>query len=355
MNIGDSSQPISSKSDQRFVELDLMRFAAAVAVVVYHYKTKYIETLPVDSVVGQWTYEITKFGYLGVDLFFLISGVVIFCSAAGRTGRQFAISRITRLYPTMWVCMTLTALVSLALLGPDSGVTLPQWTANLTILSEYLGFEQLDGVYWTLVVELKFYFMIFALLVAGLLQYERIWLSVWLAMTVTFVLFKQPFFIGWFISPEYSPQFIAGIVFFLIRRDGLRIFHLVVLAFSFVLASRYAYLSVSDFAADVSDADRWIAVVVIAFFYLAFMGLALRRFALPVNSLFLALGGMTYPLYLLHNRIGKEVFDRFENQMAALPLLIVIAFGVLATSLFVHLVVEKRVANRLKFVLMRLL
>ncbi len=57
---------------------------------MYHYITN--ETLfPILS-------EITKFGYLGVALFFMISGYVITLSAANRSALEFAISRFVRLY-----------------------------------------------------------------------------------------------------------------------------------------------------------------------------------------------------------------------------------------------------------------
>lgn len=339
---------------ERFSELDVLRFLAAVSVVVYHYKTKYIATLPSGSLIAEQIYSITKFGFLGVDLFFLISGYVIFCSAAGRNARQFAISRITRLYPTLWVCMTLTAVISLLLTGADSNVTLPLWLANFTLLGKYFGQEFIDGVYWTLLIELHFYFMIFALLVVGVFKYERIWLSLWLAATVSFSLFKQPFFMGWFISPEYSPNFIAGIAFFLVRRDGMRLFHAVVLIISLVLSCSYAFSVVSEFSKDISEADRWAAALIVASFYAVFWLVATRRFSLRPTPLLLALGGMTYPLYLLHNRIGKEVFDTLKGTFDALPLLFGIAAFVMTASLFVHLVIERRIADRLKAMLIRL-
>ena len=47
--------------------------------------------------------NVTKYGYLGVNLFLLISGFVILVSSDGKSPRQFVISRIVRLYPTYWV------------------------------------------------------------------------------------------------------------------------------------------------------------------------------------------------------------------------------------------------------------
>lgn len=130
-----------TKQEDRFNELDLMRFFAAMSVLVYHYKSKYIEAISDNQVLTAKIYAFTKFGYLGVDLFFLISGFVILASAINRTCSQFAASRITRLYPTFWVCMTITTLALISIKNHD--VTLLQYMANMTMFQEYMGIKVL--------------------------------------------------------------------------------------------------------------------------------------------------------------------------------------------------------------------
>ena len=296
-------------SKERFAELDFIRFFAALSVLIYHYKSKYIESLGDSPVLAQGIYSITKFGYLGVDLFFIISGFVIFSSAIDRTGLQFAVSRITRIYPTLWVCASLTALVTVALQGTASDVTIMQWLANLTLFNTRLGIQDIDGVYWTLSVEVKFYFCIFILLIFGLLNHYRVWITIWLAATIFYWYFKQPFFLGWFISPEYSSYFIAGIIFCLARRDGYGPYHIVILASTLALSSVYAYSTVSTFAKNVTELDRVISIGIVWCLYLLFFLVSIRKFTLQSTTFVLSLGGMTYPLYLLHNRAGKEIYD----------------------------------------------
>jgi peptidoglycan/LPS O-acetylase OafA/YrhL len=63
----------------------------------------------------QW---LGHYGFLGVPVFFIISGFVIAFSAEGRTPREFAIARFTRIYPTFLLCMTLTFLALLAFGAP---------------------------------------------------------------------------------------------------------------------------------------------------------------------------------------------------------------------------------------------
>lgn len=47
-------------------------------------------------------HEIRRYGWLGVEFFFVISGFVICMSCWGRTPAQFTVSRIARLFPAYW-------------------------------------------------------------------------------------------------------------------------------------------------------------------------------------------------------------------------------------------------------------
>jgi peptidoglycan/LPS O-acetylase OafA/YrhL len=82
-------EPTTPRQPTRYYEIDLLRFLAAAAVVLYHwaYRGYHERNLsPVDyPVLGQ----VCKYGYLGVELFFLISGYVILHSAQGKTLGQF--------------------------------------------------------------------------------------------------------------------------------------------------------------------------------------------------------------------------------------------------------------------------
>lgn len=339
---------------ERYAELDFMRFFAALSVVVYHYKTKYIESLGDDPVLAQAIYSVTKFGYLGVDLFFMISGFVIFASALGRTSTQFAVSRITRLYPTLWVCVSITALLAVFLRGPESNITFVKWLANLTLFNTRMGIEDIDGVYWTLAVEIKFYFCIFALLIFDLVKYYKIWIPIWLVATIAFFVFRQPFFLGWFISPEYSSYFIAGIMFYLARRDGYSRFHVAILIPALAVSSWYAHEALSTFAKNVTELDRLIAVGIVWGFYFLFYLVSTRKFTMRSSAFVLGLGGTTYPLYLLHNQAGKDLYDSFVGVIPSLALIFLIAIFMLLTSWFIHMYLERGIADRLKFYLFSL-
>src|ERR1700683_4879328 len=95
-------------SKERLPQLDLLRFGAALSVALYH-----VCKWPAG---GHALQSVTQFGFLGVDVFFMISGYVILMTAEFRTPVEFAKSRIARLYPTFWISVAVTS-VALSVTG----------------------------------------------------------------------------------------------------------------------------------------------------------------------------------------------------------------------------------------------
>ena len=155
----------------RIIALDLIRFLSALSVVLYHYIFR------PESNAYPILKEVAMYGYLGVPVFFIISGYVIALSASNRSALQFGISRFVRLYPALWVSVLFTVII--LFFFADKEINIMQIIANFTLLNEYFGFNDIDGVYWTLKVELKFYFCIFILIIFDLFKKYHIWLSLW--------------------------------------------------------------------------------------------------------------------------------------------------------------------------------
>ncbi|MGP4018699.1 acyltransferase family protein [Saccharopolyspora sp. 5N708] len=146
----------------RLHEIDLLRITAALAVVFYHYTFSGFGK-GLTEVDFPSASEFTRYGYLGVDLFFVISGFVVLMSALNRKPEQFVISRIVRLYPAYWVAVTLTSIVSV-LFSPDLFPVSPvQYLANMTMFNSPLGVASVDVVYWTLWAEPRFYLLTYPL------------------------------------------------------------------------------------------------------------------------------------------------------------------------------------------------
>lgn len=319
-------------TSRRFYILDPLRLLAAFAVLIYHYSI-YFD--PSDKLIN----GISRFGYLGVDFFFLLSGFVIMASAQNRGAFEFAFARALRIYPAFIVCLVLTVLVIYFV----SGTTLPigNVIANATILNDYLRIPNVDGVYWTLQAEIKFYFCVFILLLTGIFSYHRYWIVIWLLIAIIYYFCKQPFFMGWFINPSYSFYFIAGVSAYLLSQSSQNWNA----QFCFWVSTLFCVLVAGDqaknFLSSPSAVDILTIRVIVTFFCLFFFVLAFGFMNIKrVPHWWMYLGAVSYPLYLLHNRVGKAIIDRFDGANHSYPLLVSVSFGIVLLAFLVNRYVE---------------
>src|ERR1700682_5675077 len=92
----------------------------------------------------------------------MISGFVILWTAFNRSPGQFVLARLCRLYPSYWICVVITSGV---LVMAGETLSWGRLAANLTMFQHWFGLQSIDQVYWTLFVELKFYGLVFILMV----------------------------------------------------------------------------------------------------------------------------------------------------------------------------------------------
>lgn len=172
--------------------LDLLRFAAAFSVMVYHLAF-WSWAFPAGQVAlaskgvanfHDWPL-ITSAGWIGVQIFFVISGFVIATSAANATATRFFISRFTRLVPGVWVCATITLMAWLLI---DVGTPLAHLRAYVNSVAFIPMPVWIDSVYWTLGVEIAFYTLVLCLVARNRLSWLKpIMCSVGLASSLFWV------------------------------------------------------------------------------------------------------------------------------------------------------------------------
>jgi len=334
---------------ERFYELDLLRFIAAFAVMLYHYTFRGYAADDMSVLSFAPLDVVTRYGFLGVELFFMISGFVILFTAQGSTARKFTASRVARLYPAFWACLSLTAIITVLFNDPRYSVSLTQYLANLSMVSSVFGVEDVDGVYWTLLVEIKFYLMIFLLLLLGLLHRIQIFLFIWLACSVASQFVSLPYSIEFFLMPGNSAYFISGATFFLIRREGFSVSKVVLLLSSYAYA---IYLCSGDIKilSDHYQAEySWaVTATIITVFYILFLFMTLKKLELLNQPRMLTLGVLTYPLYLLHQNIGYMIFNLSEGYVSKWLVLLGVIILMMWLSLMVHKHIEKRFGPSLK-------
>ena len=312
---------------KRVFELDVLRFLAAVAVVFYHLTYRRID--------GKSLFEnldaITRFGYLGVNLFFMISGFVILWTAIGRTPTQFVISRFSRLYPIFWISIAITVL-GLTLLT-DRSFRIESILANMTMVAGYLNQPFIDGVYWTLQVELKFYFLIFILLLFKQIGNIDYWLIAW--TICSFAAYLMPA-IGTLTIHPYGPYFIAGATLFRVWSDKFTVSRALLLIACVAMSIIETLDITHHYIFETTASSTTVSVIIVCGIYLLMTAIALGHVRIGERPYLFRLAMMTYPLYLLHSALGKAIFDAMSiNNFAALAIVLTILF-LLCNILAVH-------------------
>lgn len=286
--------------------LDLLRLAAALAVVFFHY---FFRGAAAEGALTEGYPAAAPFalyGYLGVNLFFLISGFVIAWSAEGRAWQEFAIARFVRLYPGYLLCVTISFVIVMAFGAPLFSTSLGQYTANLSMFAPALGQPFMDGVYWSILLELVFYGWVTLALLGGVFQKWKLGLIfVWLAIAASNELFIESRAIRLLFITEFGPFFAAGVLVHHIHAHGRSLPALLLLGAAFLLSCSTLSVTqqwmLNEYGIAVSQPHLVIANVVMHSLLIG--AILLRSYVMP-SALTLALGGLTYPLYLLHQKVG---------------------------------------------------
>ncbi len=307
----------------RLYEIDLFRFLAAMAVLFYHYTFRGNAADAMCDLSFPYLSPIAKYGYLGVAFFFMISGFVILLTASKRDAVGFVRSRITRLYPAFWAAVTLTAVAAFFIGGDRFHVSLSQYVTNLTMLGQQLGVEYTDGVYWSLFVELKFYLLVFVVLLANQIRNAKPLLGVWLALSLFLSMVDAPRVVTALLMPDYAPYFIAGAMFYLIRSEGVSPYKLVVIGGAYCLSLHRTIVVAVEIEQYFSTSISLpIVVGIVSAFYSLFFLTAFGKTGILNRKSMLLLGAITYPLYLIHQHVGFMVFNLFDTTVNKYVLLL---------------------------------
>jgi peptidoglycan/LPS O-acetylase OafA/YrhL len=102
-------------------------------------------------------------GFIGVSIFFLISGFVITHVAISETSIEFLIKRLFRIYPVYFISVGIWIAAEILILNtPNYSVDATRLFQNLTLVNFFsVGQTPIVGVAWSLVVELTFYLLVF--------------------------------------------------------------------------------------------------------------------------------------------------------------------------------------------------
>ena len=282
-----------------FPGLDAIRFLAALSVVAFHlgYLTQAADYREI--------WPITWMGWIGVQIFFVISGFVIAKSAKGSTPLQFIKSRALRVYPAVWCCATIAfAVQGIGLLEPyiHSMLLLPKrpW---------------IDDVYWTLAVEISFYLMILALLCLNrfsLVSRAAFVVTIFNAICLAAATMSNEWAITIsrmnLLLANHGCFFALGIWVWYSTKRILRVYQML----GILLATFVGIGEICLYGARFQPTPNHLWMIAPILIWLAAL-VAIFVFAhveIAPSNLLRRLGLMTYPLYLVHNVSGRALEAR---------------------------------------------
>lgn len=307
----------ATTNDQRLSFLDAHRGVAIALVVLFHAYARYPKLVPFD-------YEFTGIpviskGWVGVQLFFIISGFVICMTLEKcRNFGDFITRRWLRLFPAMLVCsLWVFATAPLFPERPAGGPTLRDLLPGLTFvepawwefaLRSHQG--MLEGAFWSLFVEMKFYFVFGALffLLGGAKAAEALF-GLFVASNAFVLAGKIPQLgvinfaaLRQFceaMSFDFFGWFAAGALFYRYHKNPDRKTLWIAVAAALVAA-----------AADGGfDATKKVPCLSVVVFFTATM-VSERMKTLLSNRVLLLMGFVSYPLYLLHENMMVAMIVR---------------------------------------------
>ncbi|MEU6853030.1 acyltransferase [Actinacidiphila alni] len=337
----------------RLYVIDALRLCAALLVALHHYVGTWRVNQPHNLIWGRPSsdifpnvFRVTSYGWIGVEIFFVISGFVICMSCWGRGPRDFFVSRVIRLYPAYWFGVLFTGAVltlwPAVFKPPVSGRDL---LFNLSMLQQGSHIADVDGVYWTLWSELRFY-LVFLLVVAGGLTYRKVvvFCCAWGVAAALAPVAGLPA-LTLLADPDAAWYFIAGLALYLMHRFGQDMLLWGILGMSWLMAQSELAKRIDT----VEHVSSWRGALLLYTVFLLFMAGVAVGLTDRLQWRWLATAGsLTYPFYLLHYAVGTDIIHYFRD--AADPRLLVAAVIalMLALSYLVHRFVERPLSRLLK-------
>ncbi|MCA9192102.1 MAG: acyltransferase [Planctomycetales bacterium] len=290
-------------------------------------------------------------GPMGVAVFFLISGLLIPLSLQRLYVRQFAIARIFRIIPTYAGCLLITISVLTLIHFLTNQPYDLKWShavAHFLMIRDFLWIAPIDGVVWTLEVEVKFYILC-ALLAPLILQgqWQRILLLNFMVTALTVWLGKVSFpfnqenmrwyaaMNSFYLTCMCLNYLWCGVAFYwhLSGQITARALLLCTVLFNAMLVVQ---VQMNHISTPVTVTSYVGGLVLFAFGYLN------SDWKWDRNRLINWIADISYPLYLVHAAIGYGLIHALHGVGLPVWLAVLAAIGLaVMIAQIVHLLIEK--------------
>lgn len=331
-----------SKNGKRIYGLDYMRGMACLLVVLYHYTTRLVELF--SEVECDWLIKV-PFGYMGVSVFFLLSGYLSLRHYKEETTPwQYIKSKVKRLYPCYW-CAVILTFCTTSLLLRERSVPLKSFLVNLTMLESFLGVVPVDGAYWTLANELLFYFFIFVFFVVLKKRSKFTQLAIgWLLIANAILCFDKRSMMfmlsNKLFMAQYAHMFLAGgLIYSLFNEEELKSLNIIGLLFCILTQIRVFSIGYSVF---------FLASICLLTYYIVKENNNANDTKLMfVSKPLVFLASISYPLYLIHQNVGYSIIMNLYRAGIRNEVIIVIPIIILSLLAYLmHRIIEVPVLKK---------
>lgn len=288
----------------------ILRGFAAIAVLLYHY----ICTVSGFFDYNKFLIEIFHYGAKGVQLFFVISSVVIpiMLLKMNYSINQFYSYmklRLLRIYPPFFIACFILFIYWYLRYKFMNGGYLPNITtllSNLLFIAPFFNERWLNNIFWTLSVEIGYYvfmglFFIFAL---RSLPYRVIFYLSFYSLTLTTLYYKSSHLFNY-----WALYFLPGINYVLWKNNKVKLneFLIVTSVASFFIVQNYGWV------------DYWVLILTL------FLIETIPDYS---NQSFTFLGKISYSMYLTHiftDIAIINIFSKYANTIIEKSLLLSIS------------------------------
>ncbi|MCT4654804.1 MAG: acyltransferase [Cohaesibacter sp.] len=332
---------------QRISYIDGLRGISILVVILFHFYYRWHgfepAYYPYDSLLSG--HSLWDLGQYGVQLFFAISGFVIFLTLErSKNAADFAVKRFARLWPTLFLCSVLT--FATLLLIPDLWSRkaldfLPSLTLIhpeiLNKLVPWLEVSWIDGAYWSLFAELQFYILA-ALFYFYAPKRLPLYFGLFMLATISFGFVVAQFGTAYHLKAygllslaKESCWFLIGIAAYLLANDRRsEALQSLTLAMIGVMATSILF----------EDLVRIPVALVCAGLLILPMHMPLLQKMLSIKPLSLV-GMASYSLYLLHQHAGLSINHALSARLglgseAALGLSFIVIGLLVGLSLMIY-------------------
>lgn len=317
---------------EKIPELDWLRGIAAILVLLFHYTVRYPES--VGSSINYWVS--IKCGAAGVNVFFFLSGfLTLFVMKNSEKATTYLKKRVKRLYPEYWCCLSISVIIEFFFFKDF----FPGWKnviVNYTMLQDFINAQSVDGAYWTLAYELRFYIYIFIILLFNRRKLFKPMCQIWVICSLVGYYLNSGNILekifNYFFMPQFCAAFASGIFVYYIYKDSKDfkcwISLLLACVLSYLQQDRY-YFAALIISIIYSMSILFIRDSARGSQYKKIITLMSNTFMKPLQFI----AKISFPLYLIHQYVGYCILQKLElcglsnGFIIIIPILITIALA----------------------------